>query len=230
MGNRARQFREMRGLGVSETAARLGVSRDQIHRLERGDRQLTENWARRLAKVYEVAPRDLLSDDGLSIPVKHFCARHGSKDISALPGDATATRYVQAPEFVMQPQETFGFAILDRHAEGINLGAGTRGLARPLALLNRKLRRADKVVVRHFRKTRADGDVFETLVGLLDRAVNGDLLLIVASDEREAGAPVMIRRARRGEVVASGDNIDYTPRDDDFAEILGVLVAAQVPL
>ena len=130
----------------------------------------------------------------------------------------------------MDPHETFGFEILDRHAEGLNLGAGTRGLGRPLDRLGRSLKRGDKVLVHHFKKTRADGEIFETLVGQIDRAVNGDLLLLVVSEQRELGGPVIIRRARRDEPAAAGDEIDYAPRGDDFAEVLGVLVAAQVPL
>lgn len=208
----------------------LRTTPSELYKLERGERRLTDVWARRLATVYEVAPADLFSEDGLSIVIKHICARRGQNDRSLSDrGTATGERYVQAPEFVMRPEETFGFEILDRHAEGLNYPPGTRGLGRPLAYLGRKLKRGDRVVALHFAGTRAAGELAETLVGLLDRAVNGDLLLLALSATAAAAAPVLIRRARRDEPPASGDEIDYTPRDDDFAEILGVPVAAVIP-
>jgi len=231
MGNRLKEIRDMRGLKVTQAAARLGITRGELYKLERGERRLTDVWAKRLARVYEVAPQDLLSDEGLSVAVKYLCARQGAANTSRFPtGEATGERYVQAPDYIVKPEDTFGFEIMDRHAEGLHFPPGTRGLGRPLDKLGRKLKRGDRVVVHHFATTRGAGKVAETLVGLLDRAVNGDLLVLVVSETRESGGPIIVRRARRGDPPAIGDEIEYEPRDDDFAEILGVPLAATVPL
>jgi phage repressor protein C with HTH and peptisase S24 domain len=44
-------------------AERIGTSRQQIHKLERGERQLTEGWMRRLAPTLLCEPADLLNGD-----------------------------------------------------------------------------------------------------------------------------------------------------------------------
>ena len=43
-------------------AERTDTSRQQIHKLERGERQLTEGWMRRLARPLSCEPADLLMD------------------------------------------------------------------------------------------------------------------------------------------------------------------------
>lgn len=221
----------MRGLGVTETAKKLGVSRDQVHRLERGNRQLTESWAKRLARIYEVAPRDLLSDSGLSVPVKHICGRReGTAGARIAGGDTVGDRYVTAPDYIMSPENTFGFRIFDDHAKGLNLPAGSEGLARPLAKLGRKLKRGDRVIVRRYESTVKQGRIVEELVGLLDRAINGDLLVLIVSDSPEAGPPIVLRRARREDAAGAGAEIEYEPREDDQGEIIGVPITATVPL
>lgn len=59
--NRIREIRLARGLTESELARRVGTSQPQIRRLEAGQRRLTEEWMRRIAKALDVRPADLLA-------------------------------------------------------------------------------------------------------------------------------------------------------------------------
>lgn len=230
MGNRLKEIRKLRGLSAARAASELRTTPSELYKLERGERRLTDVWARKLATVYEVAPRDLFSEDGLSVAIKYVCSRRAAANHSRLSHvETSGERFIQAPEFVMKPEETFGFEIADDHAERLNYPAGTKGLARYLRFLSRPLKRGDKVVVQHYKNTRAGGEVLETLVGLLDRAVNGDLILLLMTDNRDYGNAVTLRRARKGEPVEGGDEVSYQPADDDFGEIMGVTVAAVIP-
>lgn len=70
MSNRIKEWRLKRGLSMQALAERAGTSRQQIHKLERGERRLTEDWMRRVAVILDCAPADLLSPafDGQSEP------------------------------------------------------------------------------------------------------------------------------------------------------------------
>jgi len=61
MANRIKEWRLERGLSMQALAERVGTSRQQIHKLERGERRLTEDWMRRIAVILDCAPADLLS-------------------------------------------------------------------------------------------------------------------------------------------------------------------------
>lgn len=59
--NRIREIRQKRGLSVAELASRVGTSQPQLTRLETGQRRLTEDWLRRLAKALDVEPAELIA-------------------------------------------------------------------------------------------------------------------------------------------------------------------------
>lgn len=59
--NRIREIREARGISQAELAKRVRTSQPQIKRLEQGERRLTEDWMRRIAKALDVNPADLLA-------------------------------------------------------------------------------------------------------------------------------------------------------------------------
>lgn len=61
MANRIKEWRLRRGLSMQALAERVGTSRQQIHKLERGERRLTEDWMRRVAGILECEPADLMS-------------------------------------------------------------------------------------------------------------------------------------------------------------------------
>lgn len=64
MANRIREWRQRRAMSVQQLATRIGTTRQQIYKLERGERRLTEDWMRRLAAALGCHPADLLADAG----------------------------------------------------------------------------------------------------------------------------------------------------------------------
>lgn len=60
--NRIREFRKAAGLTQAELGARVGLHQTQIGNLENGARNLTLEWARRIARALECAVADLLSE------------------------------------------------------------------------------------------------------------------------------------------------------------------------
>ena len=62
MPNRIRELRQARGLTLEELAQQTATSVQQLSRLEKGERRLTEGWMRRIAPALSVRPADLLTD------------------------------------------------------------------------------------------------------------------------------------------------------------------------
>jgi transcriptional regulator with XRE-family HTH domain len=63
MPNRIREVREAQRLSMEELAQRMGTSRQQVHKLEKGERKLTQEWMWRIASALEVNPVALLPAD-----------------------------------------------------------------------------------------------------------------------------------------------------------------------
>lgn len=228
--SRLKQIRKLRGFKVTKAAEKLGITRGELHKLEKGERRLTDVWLQKLARLYDVSPLDLISNEGISIPVKHIVAAAFSE--IPLPYDLPPERQerFQPPRFVRRPEQCFGLDVLDDSADRV-FPPGTRLIARGLAALDRKLRKGDEVALRHFVGSRAEGKTLEILVGVLDLAVNGDLIAVVPSRNRQVRGPVSIRHGAPREGLGDaargyeGDGIDYAPAPDDRAEILGVIEA-----
>ncbi|MBW4089925.1 MAG: helix-turn-helix transcriptional regulator [Proteobacteria bacterium] len=62
MANRIRELRLARGLTLEQVGAKAETSPQQIQRLEKGERRLTDDWMRRVAPALGVAPATLLAD------------------------------------------------------------------------------------------------------------------------------------------------------------------------
>lgn len=60
--NLIKRYRQQAGMTLEALAQEMGVSRSQVHKLERGERRLTVEWIFRLAKVLRVKPQDLLPE------------------------------------------------------------------------------------------------------------------------------------------------------------------------
>lgn len=60
MANRIRELRQARSLSLEEVARMAGTTIQQISRLERGQRRLTDDWMHRIAAALSVPPADLL--------------------------------------------------------------------------------------------------------------------------------------------------------------------------
>jgi transcriptional regulator with XRE-family HTH domain len=63
MTNRIKELRDARGLTLEQVAHAAETSFQQVQRLERGDRRLTDDWMRRLAPILGVPPAALLADE-----------------------------------------------------------------------------------------------------------------------------------------------------------------------
>lgn len=60
MGNRIKELRESRDLTQQQLADLVGSTKQQIGRLEKSQRQLTEAWMQRLARALQCHPAELL--------------------------------------------------------------------------------------------------------------------------------------------------------------------------
>jgi len=65
--NRIRELRLAAGLTLDEVARRANTSVQQLSRIERGHRRLTDDWMRRIASALGVLPAALLPDSGPDI-------------------------------------------------------------------------------------------------------------------------------------------------------------------
>ncbi|MFA7243195.1 MAG: S24 family peptidase [Sulfuricellaceae bacterium] len=65
LGAKLRVFRERLGISQAELGSRMKpqVAQQQIMKLEKGERELTVAWMRRLSPHLHVAPRDFLDED-----------------------------------------------------------------------------------------------------------------------------------------------------------------------
>lgn len=63
MGNRIRELREEAGFTLEQLAEVAGTSLQQISRLEKAERRLTDDWMRRIAPALGVLPAALLSNE-----------------------------------------------------------------------------------------------------------------------------------------------------------------------
>lgn len=62
-GNRIRQFRKAAGLSQAQLGAKIGIHQTHVGNIENGDRPLTLDYARRIAKVFNITVADLLEDE-----------------------------------------------------------------------------------------------------------------------------------------------------------------------
>jgi transcriptional regulator with XRE-family HTH domain len=81
--NRIRALRRQRGLTTVELAERADTSNQQIGRLERGERRLTQDWMDRLAEALDCAPWELLP----AAPALSEEERQALADLQALDPD-----------------------------------------------------------------------------------------------------------------------------------------------
>lgn len=63
MENQVRYWREKRGLSRRELASKISTGESQIVKLERGERKLTVDWLKRLAKGLNVTEAQLLEEE-----------------------------------------------------------------------------------------------------------------------------------------------------------------------
>jgi DNA-binding XRE family transcriptional regulator len=72
MKNGIKLFREKAGLSKAELARRIGTNRQQLGRLEEGERKLSKEWATKIATVLKCTPQDLLFPELARIDTTRF--------------------------------------------------------------------------------------------------------------------------------------------------------------
>lgn len=223
MANRAKEIRELRGLSVAKAARDLNVTRGELYKVERGARRLTDVWIGKLANYYGVPPRNLVDNGPLSVSINYLVRKYVDSQVSPQ-SEAMEKRWVEPPGFVMAPQDCVGAVIQDESASRL-YPPGTEVIVRQREKLGRRLRRGDRVLVKHFAATRAEGIVLEVVVGLLDVTVAGDLVVLLQTHNRTMAGAVVVREG----FTAGEKDIDYEPDDADQGEVVGVVVAAIMP-
>lgn len=68
--NNIRELREAKGWSRPDLAKAAGTSPQQIERLEKGYRRLSDVWLTRLAKAFEVEPYEILAPLGAGLPTE----------------------------------------------------------------------------------------------------------------------------------------------------------------
>jgi transcriptional regulator with XRE-family HTH domain len=109
MRNRIREHRELRGLTQEELAAQMETSPQQISRLERSERRLSDVWLEKLSRVLTVNQADFFVDDG-TIP--RLPPRK-----SDLPKDEIERRLIAFWQTLSPQAQTFILDSIDRWAD-----------------------------------------------------------------------------------------------------------------
>jgi len=232
----------LRELGLSANAASLkasdGRSRDKIRTLTRGNPAKLETL-RELAPVLQVPLATLLAigaDDTApppanraEIPIRYLVSlamTEQTPDKFEVTGKATP-----APVFGGSPAQCFGARILDKSAAAFGYKPGAVVIVRALA--DAALSLGDRVLVRH-RLPETD-ETIEVLIGTLGLSATGDLiattgLSLPSAIEIQSVVAESEGFAERGRVYRPrSKKVDYRPRPEDPAEILGVIEKATTP-
>lgn len=234
--NRLRELRKQQGLTQQGLAARTGVSYQQIGHLERGEVRMDFHHAEILSRALLCSPFELMADAPRTVPVTLAAAAAFHEDRPDRFDLPEPHARVQVTARVAHPERCIAAHLVDDSADQLyppdslvivrTIGAGER------------VKLGAKVLVRHFVGSRAEGETMEVLVGRLDLSVTGDLQLQLASHNRQLRGSLTIQTPARlgrglGEryaaMLAKPEFVEWQPRDDDMADIIGVVVLAITP-
>lgn len=77
-GNNIQALREAKGWSRPELGKRMGTSGQQVERLEKAMRRLTQDWIEKAAKALGVSPADIISSAPPTLPSDHAPTRSAS--------------------------------------------------------------------------------------------------------------------------------------------------------
>lgn len=155
--NQIREMRSAMNLSAEQLAERVGTSQQQISRLEKGERRLTEEWMRRIAQALHCSPTDLLDcspeqvSGATDLPRDNIQSGLGTPPVPAIDDFARIPRYDAAasagPGSIVDPNaEVLGYYLFERQW----LDAITRACSESLAVI--------RVAGDSMETTLADGD------------------------------------------------------------------------
>ena len=239
--NRLRELREHSGLSQVAVAAAAGMSGAYYGALERGDKRVNADTARRLAGVLGYAVGDLLAGaDGVSIPLVLAVAaaeaegRPAEYDLPE-PYERLAARRLGDAENCVAAE------IFDDSAD-LDFAPGTILFMRRLPAPPAMVPVGAKVLVRFFLDPGSEAGrrrTHEILYGILDRDIVGDLMLITRTRNPLIPRHLLVQNAAAGQpglaeraisLPPREEPIDYAPRADDPAELLGTVIYAMGPV
>lgn len=238
--NRLRELRRHEGLSQQSVAAAAGISVAYYGALERGDKRINTDTAERLSGPLRCVVGDLLAGaQGLSVPLAAAVAAAESEARPEL-FDLPEPRERLRPGRLADPEGCFAAEIFDDSAD-LDFAPGSIVFVRERAHLHLPLRAGDKVIVRFFLEPSPGHETpptHEILYGILDQNIVGDLVLITRTRNRllprnaliQSAAPTRPGLAERPAPPLRDAAIDYEPRPDDPAEILGLVVYAMGPI
>jgi transcriptional regulator with XRE-family HTH domain len=235
--NRLRELRQHCGLSQQQVAAAAGISTAYYGALERGDKRINADTAARLSGPLRCVAGDLLAGNrGVSVPLAIAVAAAESENRPAA-YDLDEPHERLQPSRLADAENCFAAEIFDDSAD-VDFDRGTIVFVRRLQGPGEPLRVGAKVLVRFYLQPAGAGTARSTqeiLYGILDQNIVGDLVLITRSRNRLIPRNAVIQPAAAARsglaesafVLAPRDGvIDYEPRPDDPAEILGVVVYA----
>ena len=238
--NRLLELRRRLGLSQQGVAERAGISLAYYGALERGDKRINADTARRLEEALHCSAGDLLTGTPVRrVPLLYAVAASESEGRPASFELPEPHEWLQ-PGRLADAESCFAAEIVDSSAD-LDFPRGTVLFVRPLPVLQAPLRVGTRVLARFYLETEgAEGKRLtqEILYGILDRNIVGDLVLITRTGNRLVPRHALIRRAagpssglaeRAHSPLRRDDAIEYAPAPGDPGEILGVVVYAAGP-
>lgn len=227
----------MRGLSQAALGEAVGISQPHIGSLERGTRRLTLGVAAKLAAALDCAPADLMAGaDGLSVPLTLAIAFHHSEERPADFDMAEPHRRIQAPPRLAAPERCFAAEVADTSCDRL-YPPGSLLICREVEP-GHEVKVGARAVVRRFVAPGEDDGTFEVLVGVIDRTITGDVVLLLQSTDRTAPASVPVQtrssapfRLSESQVARLPRAASFTwePRPGDAGAILGTVAWALMP-
>lgn len=237
---RLRELREARNLTQAQLGDLAGLSGNAVGHYERRERRLKSEEIGKLAAALQVDASELFGKrPAPTVPLTTTIAAHES-DVHPShfhapnkPLDRVQVRRLENPD------DYFAAEILDDSADYMDYPPQTVLIVQRLDALTGPLQIGQQVVAQRFLTTRGADDSFETLAGIIDRSVTGDIVVIVRSSNKRLPNTIMIQATPRrhnglDERMRSFSpekrDIDYQPDDADEAEILGCIKFVQKPV
>jgi len=128
--NMIRRYRHQAGMTLEALAQEMGVSRSQVHKLERGERRLTVEWIMRLSKVLDCRPQDLLPRDEQDTVANQNLVQNGQAGQNGHNGEASEDYAAHAYSVMDLPV----YGATDTFTSSVHKGAYGDMTARPAVL------------------------------------------------------------------------------------------------